>query len=233
MSNNSESPGRLILVATPVGNLKDMTFRAVETLQDADLILAEDTRVSGMLLKHFNIETPMASFHQYNEHKVVHRFVDRLLSGDTLALITDAGTPAISDPGFLIVREAIEKGVDIESLPGATSIIPALVVSGLPADRFYMEGFLPHKKGRKTRLEDIAYRKETVVLMESPYRLLKTLEQLTEYCGEKRRVCVCRELTKLHEEHARGTLKEVLADFQQRQAIKGEIVIVLEGKNKK
>lgn len=232
MSNNSESPGRLILVATPVGNLKDMTFRAVETLQDVDLILAEDTRVSGMLLKHFNIETPMASFHQYNEHKVVHRFVDRLLSGDTLALITDAGTPAISDPGFLIVREAIEKGIDIESLPGATSIIPALVVSGLPADRFYMEGFLPHKKGRKTRLEDIANRKETVVLMESPYRLLKTLEQLTEYCDEERRVCVCRELTKLHEEHARGTLKEVLADFQQRQAIKGEIVIVLEGKNK-
>lgn len=230
MSKTSDLTGRLILVATPIGNLKDMTFRAVEALQNADLILAEDTRVSGMLLKHFSVETPMTSYHQHNEHKVVHRFVERLLNGDTLALITDAGTPAISDPGFLIVREAIEKGVDIESLPGATSIIPALVVSGLPADRFYMEGFLPHKKGRKTRLEYIADRKETVVLMESPYRLLKTLEQLAEYCGADRRVCVCRELTKIYEEHARGTLQEVLDDFQQRQAIKGEIVIVLDGK---
>lgn len=230
MSKTSDLTGRLILVATPIGNLKDMTFRAVEALQNADLILAEDTRVSGMLLKHFSVETPMTSYHQHNEHKVVHRFVERLLNGDTLALITDAGTPAISDPGFLIVREAIEKGVDIESLPGATSIIPALVVSGLPADRFYMEGFLPHKKGRKTRLEYIADRKETVVLMESPYRLLKTLEQLAEYCGADRRVCVCRELTKIYEEHVRGTLQEVLDDFQQRQAIKGEIVIVLDGK---
>lgn len=230
MSTTSDLTGRLILVPTPIGNLKDMTFRAVEALQNADLILAEDTRVSGMLLKHFSVETPMTSYHQHNEHKVVHRFVDRLFNGDTLALITDAGTPAISDPGFLIVREAIEKGVDIESLPGATSIIPALVVSGLPADRFYMEGFLPHKKGRKTRLEYIAERKETVVLMESPYRLLKTLEQLAEYCGADRRVCVCRELTKIYEEHVRGTLQEVLDDFQQRQAIKGEIVIVLGGK---
>ena len=229
MSTTSDLTGRLILVPTPIGNLKDMTFRAVEALQNADLILAEDTRVSGMLLKHFSVETPMTSYHQHNEHKVVQRYVQRLLNGETIALITDAGTPAISDPGFLIVREALEKGIAIESLPGATSIIPALVVSGLPADRFYMEGFLPHKKGRKTRLENIADRQETVVLMEPPYRLLKTLEQLVEYCGENRRVCVCRELTKIHEEHARGTLNEVLTDFRQRQSIKGEIVIVMEG----
>lgn len=227
MSNESEHTGRLILVPTPIGNLQDMTFRAVEVLKSADLILAEDTRVSGKLLKHFGVETAMTSYHQHNEHKVLDRFVDELLNGRTIALITDAGTPAISDPGFLIVREAVEKEIAVECLPGATSIIPALAVSGLPSDRFYMEGFLPHKKGRKTRLEDMAQRKETVVLLESPYRLLKTLQQLAEHCGEERPVCVSREISKLHEEHVRGSLKEVADEFRQRTAIKGEIVIVL------
>ncbi len=226
---NKSDTGKLILVPTPVGNLQDMTFRAVEVLKSVDLILAEDTRVSGKLLKYFNVETSMASYHQHNEHKVTEQFVEQLLEGKTFALITDAGTPGVSDPGFLIVREAIEKGLNVECLPGATSIIPAIAVSGLPSDRFYMEGFLPHKKGRKTRLEDIAQRKETVLLLESPYRLLKTLEQLAEYCGNDRQVCVCRELTKLHEEHVRGSLKEVAEEFRQRSAIKGEIVIVLAG----
>lgn len=230
MLSKSEHTGKLILVPTPIGNLKDMTYRSVEVLQSADMILAEDTRVSGILLKHFSVDTPMTTYHQHNEHKVVERLTDQLVSGKTMALITDAGTPAISDPGFLIVREAVEKGVDVECLPGATSIIPALAVSGLPSDRFYMEGFLPHKKGRKTRLEDISQRKETVVLLESPYRLLKTLEQLAEYCGNERQVCVSREISKLHEEHVRGSLKEVADEFRQRTAIKGEIVMVLDGK---
>ncbi|MFO8087524.1 MAG: 16S rRNA (cytidine(1402)-2'-O)-methyltransferase [Bacteroidales bacterium] len=229
MLNNSETDPKLILVPTPIGNLGDMTYRAVEVLNQSALILAEDTRISGVLLKHFDIDTPMASYHQHNEHQLVGCYVKELLEGKTIALITDAGTPAISDPGFLIVREAIAKGITVECLPGATSIIPALVVSGLPADRFYVEGFLPHKKGRRTRLEDIAARKETIVLMESPYRLIKTLEQLSECCGGERQVCVCREITKIHEEYVRGTLQEVLADFQQRQTIKGEIVIVLAG----
>ncbi|MCF8331380.1 MAG: 16S rRNA (cytidine(1402)-2'-O)-methyltransferase [Bacteroidales bacterium] len=233
MLKKSKKQGKLILVPTPIGNLRDMTYRSVEVLQSADMILAEDTRVSGILFKHFSIETPMTAYHQHNEHKVVEKLTKQLADDKILALITDAGTPAISDPGFLIVREAIEKGVEVECLPGATSIIPALAASGLATDRFYMEGFLPHKKGRKTRLQDIAGRKETIILLESPYRLIKTLEQLMEHCGAERQVCVCRELTKLHEEHVRGTLSEVLGDFQQRQAIKGEIVIVLDGKPKR
>lgn len=224
----SDATGKLILVPTPVGNLKDMTYRAVEVLQQADLILAEDTRVSGRLLKHFEIENQLASYHQNNEHKVLDNFIKKLLHGETLALVTDAGTPAVSDPGFLLVREALKYGLDVECLPGATSIIPALVVSGLPAYRFYMEAFLPHKKGRRKRLEVISQKEETVILMEAPYRILKTLDQLLEYCGEERQVCVCRELTKLHEEHVRGTLKHVVENFRQRTTIKGEIVIVLD-----
>ncbi|MFO8054089.1 MAG: 16S rRNA (cytidine(1402)-2'-O)-methyltransferase [Bacteroidales bacterium] len=230
MSGRSEIYGSLILVPTPVGNMKDMTFRAVEVLKGVDRILAEDTRVSGKLLKHYHIGSPLESYHQHNEHKLVGGFVERLLQGETFALITDAGTPAISDPGFLLVREAIKNGVHIECLPGPTSIIPALAASGLPAARFYMEGFLPRKKGRQARLEDIAQRPETILLMESPYRLLKTLRQLAEHCGSSRKACVCREISKLHEEYARGSLQEIVEDFQQRPAIKGEIVIVMEGK---
>lgn len=218
--------GTLFMVPTPVGNLEDMTQRAITTLRNADLILAEDTRTSGMLLKHFGIDTPMSSHHKFNEHSTVEGLVGRLEGGENIALITDAGTPGISDPGFLLSRECRRKGIDVVTLPGATAFVPALVDSGLPCERFCFEGFLPPKKGRSKRLSEIAEEKRTVIIYESPLRLLKTLEQLKEVCGENRPASVSREISKLHETTVRGTLGELLAFYSQNNP-KGEIVIVL------
>lgn len=220
--------GKLYLVPTPIGNLSDITLRALEVLREADVILAEDTRTSGKLLKHYQVGTPMRSFHMHNEHKVVDQVVGELAAGATLALISDAGTPGISDPGFLLVRECLKNGVAVECLPGATALIPALVNSGLPSDRFVFEGFLPVKKGRKTRLEQLAGETRTMVFYESPHKLLKTLEHFIEVFGPERQVSVSRELTKLYEETIRGSLEEVLKHFRER-APKGELVVVLAG----
>ena len=221
--------GKLIVVPTPIGNLEDMTYRAVKVLKDAELILAEDTRTSRKLLDHYGIETSLKSHHQHNEHHQIEALVDRLLSGARLALISDAGTPGISDPGFLLVRACREVGIDVECLPGATAFVPALVSSGIPCDRFVYEGFLPLKKGRTTRLEAIAAETRTTVLYESPHRLIKLLTALVEIAGPERRVGVFRELTKLHEEHNIGPVAEILKDYSNRPSVKGEIVIVVEG----
>lgn len=220
---------KLYIVPTPIGNLRDMTFRAIDILKSVDVILAEDTRTSGKLLKHFEISTPLQSHHMHNEHQTVSRLVERLLRGETMALISDAGTPAISDPGFLLSRACIEAGIDIECLPGATAFVPALVNSGFPNDRFVFEGFLPVKKGRQTKFEQLADEQRTMILYESPHRLVKTLKQIKEYFGADRQVSVSRELTKLHEETIRGSALEVISYFEQK-AIKGEIVIVVKGK---
>jgi 16S rRNA (cytidine1402-2'-O)-methyltransferase len=220
--------GKLFVVPTPIGNLEDMTFRAINMLKTADHILAEDTRTSGKLMKHYEIGTPMSSFHLHNEHKVVARWVDALNSGQTIALISDAGTPAISDPGFLLVREAIKQGIEVITLPGSTAFVPALVNSGLPCEKFYYEGFLPHKKGRATRIADLVQRKETCVLYESPHRILKTLNQLLEAAGPERIVSISREISKLHEETVRGTISEVI-EYYENNPIKGEFVLVLQG----
>lgn len=220
---------KLYLVPTPIGNLEDITMRALRILrEEVDVILAEDTRTSGNLLRHYNISKPMSAFHINNEHKVVRSFAERIQAGEKMALVTDAGTPAISDPGFLLVRECLRLGVEVECLPGATAFVPALVNSGLSADHFIFEGFLPHKKGRQTKLNEIADNKYTTILYESPFRLVKTLQQLIEVCGPERRVSVARELTKIYEENVRGTLAEV-ADYFSQKEVKGEIVIVLEG----
>lgn len=220
---------KLYIVPTPIGNLEDMTLRGIKVLKSVDLILAEDTRTSGKLLKHFEIDTPMQSHHMHNEHKMVQRIVEQLQSGKTLALITDAGTPAISDPGFLLSRACVENNIPVECLPGATAFVPALVNSGLPNDRFVFEGFLPLKKGRQTRLQQLAQEERTMIFYESPHKLLKTLVQFAEYFGTKRKVSVSRELTKLYEETIRGTLGEVISHFEQKPP-KGEFVIVVEGK---
>lgn len=220
---------KLFLVPTPIGNLKDMTFRAVEVLNSVDIILAEDTRTSGKLLKHYEITTPMQSHHMHNEHKTVEGLISKLQSGLSMALITDAGTPAISDPGFLLLRAAIEHNIKIECLPGATAFVPALVNSGLPNDKFIFEGFLPVKKGRQTRLLLLAEEKRTMIFYESPHKLVKTLGHFCQYFGEDRRVSVSRELTKLYEETIRGTAKEVL-EYYTAKPPKGEIVIVVAGK---
>ena len=219
---------KLYLVPTPIGNLGDMTFRAVEVLKSVDVILAEDTRTSRKLLQHYNISTPLESYHMFNEHGRVEALVDRLMAGATMALITDAGTPGISDPGFLIVREALKCGVEVECLPGATALIPALASSGLPCDRFVFEGFLPHKKGRQTAIRRIAAEERTSVIYESPYRLVKLLDELAAECGSDRRVAVCREISKLHEEVFRGTIAEAHAHFATKE-VKGEIVLVMAG----
>ena len=220
--------GKLFIVPTPIGNLEDMTFRAINVLKEADLILAEDTRTSGKLLQHFGIQNKLSSHHKFNEHQSVEGITKRLEAGETIALISDAGTPGISDPGFLIVRSCIAKGIDVECLPGATALIPAIVNSGLPCDRFCFEGFLPQKKGRQTRLKELALEERTMVFYESPYRLIKTLEQFTEYFGEDRQASVSREISKLYEENAHGTLNELIAHFNSK-TIKGEIVIVVSG----
>lgn len=220
----------LYLVPTPIGNLDDITLRAIKVLSEVDVILAEDTRTSGVLLKHHKISRPLHSFHAHNEHKVLPQIVQRLKEGTKMALITDAGTPGISDPGFLLVRECIKEEVKLESLPGATAFVPALVNAGLPSDRFVFEGFLPQKKGRQTRLKELQEEKRTMIFYESPFRLLRTLQDFGEYMGKERKVAVSRELTKLYEENARGTVEELIQHFSQK-GVKGEIVIILEGKN--
>lgn len=220
--------GKLYVVPTPVGNLEDMTFRAIRVLKEADLILAEDTRTSGILLKHFEIKNALQSHHKFNEHQTTEHVVSRLLAGETIALISDAGTPAISDPGFLLVRECARNGIEVQCLPGATAFVPALVSSGLPNDRFCFEGFLPQKKGRQSRLNALLDETRTMIFYESPYRLVKTLTQFAEVFGSDRPVSVCREISKIHEESVRGTLEEVIAHFTEKEP-KGEIVIVLGG----
>ena len=220
---------KLYLVPTPVGNLGDMTYRGVEVLKSVDLILAEDTRTSRVLMQHYGIETPLQSYHIFNEHQTVAGLVERLLSGTTIAVVTDAGTPGISDPGFLLVREAVKAGVEVECLPGATAFVPALINIGLPCDRFVFLGFLPHKKGRQTAIKALADEERTMVVYESPYRLVRLLEELREVLGEERQVSVSREISKLHAETARGTVAEVLAHFSQKE-VKGEIVVIISGK---
>ena len=218
----------LYLVPSPIGNLQDITLRALEVLKQVDLILAEDTRNSSRLLNHYQIIKPLSPYHQHNEHRVLHHLVDQLLQGKKMALLTDAGTPGVSDPAFLLVRECIKAGVVVQCLPGATAFVPALVNSGLPMNRFAFEGFLPLKKGRQTLLKQLALEARTLVFYESPMRLVKTLEEMSQYFGGDRRCCVSRELTKLFEENQRGTLDEVAAYFREK-GVKGEIVIVVEG----
>lgn len=220
--------GILYLVPTPVGNLEDMTFRAIRLLKEADLILAEDTRTSGVLMKHYDIHKPLMAHHKFNEHGTSASVVERLKAGQTICLVTDAGTPGISDPGFYLVREAVAAGVEVQTLPGATAFVPALVSSGLPSDKFCFEGFLPQKKGRQTRLEQLKEEHRTMIFYESPYRLVKTLQQFAEFYGEERQVSVCREISKVHEESVRGSLAEVIAHFTETPP-KGEIVIILAG----
>ena len=220
--------GMLYVVPTPVGNMEDMTFRAIRILKEADLILAEDTRTSGILLKHYEIKNQLMSHHKFNEHGTTAGIVERLKAGATIALISDAGTPGISDPGFYLVREAVAAGQEVQCLPGATAFVPALVASGLPDDRFCFEGFLPQKKGRKTRLENLRDEERTMVFYESPYRVVKTLKQFAEVFGEDRKVCCCREISKVYEECVRGTMTEVIAHFTEKEP-KGEFVIVVEG----
>ena len=220
--------GKLYVVPTPVGNLEDMTFRAIKTLKEADVILAEDTRTSSVLLKHFDIHTPMISHHKFNEHQAVDGIVERLKRGETIALISAAGTPAISDPGFLLVRACAQNGIEVQCLPGATACVPALVNSGLPNDRFCFEGFLPVKKGRQTKFAAMAQEKRTMIVYESPYRVLKTLTQLAEALGPDRKASVSREISKIHEETVRGTLSELVQHFTEHQP-KGEFVMIIGG----
>ena len=221
---------KLFIVPTPIGNLQDMTFRAINILKSVDLILAEDTRVSGKLLKHFEINTKMQSYHMHNEHKILKSIVDKLKSGLEIALISDAGTPAISDPGFLLTRACVDEGIAIECLPGATAFVPALVNSGLPNDRFVFEGFLPIKKGRQTRLKLLAQEPRTIVIYVSPHKLNKTLEEIVMYFGPDRQISVSRELSKIYEETLRGTAQSILEHYNSKQ-VKGEIVLIISGLN--
>lgn len=232
--NKNTSPGLggtgglLYLIPSPIGNLKDITLRAIEIMKEANVILAEDTRTSSKVLNHYQILTPLTPYHQHNEHKILQHLIDQLLAGKTMALITDAGTPGVSDPAFLLVRECIKNNIRVECLPGATAFVPAIVDSGLPMNRFIFEGFLPLKKGRQTVLKQLAREERTMVFYESPMRLVKTLEDFIQYFGEDRQCCVSRELTKLFEENKRGTLKEV-AEYYKQKGVKGEIVITVEG----
>jgi 16S rRNA (cytidine1402-2'-O)-methyltransferase len=221
--------GSLYIVPTPIGNLGDITLRALEVLKSVTLILAEDTRTSGKLLKHYDISTPLRSYHMHNEHRILTQLVTRIKSGETMALISDAGTPGISDPGFLLIRECLKEGIEVNCLPGATALIPALVNSGFPTDRFVFEGFLPLKKGRQTRLQLLSGESRTLVFYESPHKLLRTLTQFVEYFGGDRQISVSRELTKMYEETLRGTTSEVLAHFENNPP-KGELVLVVEGR---
>ena len=223
----------LYLIPTPVGNMEDMTFRAIRLLKEADVVLCEDTRTSGILLKHFQIEGKrLMAHHKFNEHGTAKNIVERLKSGESICLITDAGTPGISDPGFLLVREAVEAGIEVQTLPGATAFVPALVSSGLPCDRFCFEGFLPQKKGRQTRIEELSHETRTMIIYESPRRIVKTLEQLAVAFGEDRKMSACREISKVHEESVRGTIAEVLAHFKEKEP-KGEFVLIIGGCDKK
>jgi 16S rRNA (cytidine1402-2'-O)-methyltransferase len=219
---------RLILIPTPIGNLEDITLRAIRILGSADVIFAEDTRVTKRLFAHLNITNTIFSFHSQNEHRLLDRVIDKIQEVETTVLVSDAGTPGISDPGFLLVRACIEAGITVECLPGPTAFVPALVASGLPCDKFVFEGFLPHKKGRQTRLMLLSQETRTIVLYESPHRLVKCLNQLLEYFGADRKVCVCREISKYYEEYARGTVQEVLVHFQEKE-VKGEIVLIIGG----
>lgn len=221
--------GKLYVVPTPVGNMEDMTFRAIKVLKEVDLILAEDTRTSSVLLHHYEIKNALLSHHKFNEHQQVQHIVGRILGGETVALISDAGTPGISDPGFLLVRECVKNGIEVQTLPGATAFVPAVVSSGLPCDKFCFEGFLPQKKGRQKRLGELKDEERTMIFYESPYRIVKTLQQFAEVFGEERQVSVCREISKIHEESVRGTVAEVLQHFTENEP-KGEFVIVLAGK---
>lgn len=223
---------KLYVVPTPVGNLEDITYRALRILKEVSFILAEDTRTTGMLLKHFDVQTRMQSHHKFNEHKTVESVVERIKAGESVALVSDAGTPSISDPGFLVVRECVRNGVEVECLPGATAFVPALVNSGLPSDRFCFEGFLPQKKGRASRIKELSEESRTIVLYESPYRLVKCLTQLSEAFGEEREATVSREISKMFEETVRGTLAELVAHFNEKEP-KGEIVVVVAGKDKR
>lgn len=220
----------LYLVPTPIGNLKDITLRALEVLKDVDLILAEDTRTTSHLLNHYQITKTLSPYHQHNEHQVLHHLISQLLEGKKIAVVTDAGTPGVSDPAFLLVRECIKAGIKVECLPGATAFVPALINSGIPSNRFCFEGFLPHKKGRQTLLKKLAEEERTMIFYESPMKLVKTLEEFIGYFGEDRLCCISRELTKMFEENKRGTLKEVSTYFKER-TVKGEIVIVVAGKD--
>jgi 16S rRNA (cytidine1402-2'-O)-methyltransferase len=226
-----EKTSKLYLVPTPVGNLEDMTFRAIRLLKEVDLILAEDTRTTGFLLKHFEIRNTMLSHHKFNEHHTTGQIVSRIKAGESIALVSDAGTPGISDPGFLLVRECVRQGVEIECLPGATAFVPALINSGLPSDRFCFEGFLPQKKGRQTRLQELSAETRTIVIYESPFRVVKTLTQLAEYLGEDRQASASREISKLHEQTIRGSLKELITHFSLNEP-RGEFVLVITGKEK-
>lgn len=222
---------KLYLIPTPIGNLEDITLRALRILKEVDIILAEDTRTSSKLLKHYDISKKLMAHHQHNEHKSLDRIIELIKGGETLALISDAGTPAISDPGFLLARECIKNDIEIECLPGATAFVPALVNSGFPSDKFVFEGFLPHKKGRQTRLKLLAEETRTIVFYESPHRLIKSLKQFAEYFGEDRQASVSRELTKMHEETIRGTVVE-LVNYYETHTLKGEIVVIVEGAKK-
>lgn len=219
----------LTIVPTPIGNLDDITFRSLEALKTCDLILAEDTRTSGKLMKHFEIETPLKSFHAFNEHKVLEGYVEQIKNGVNVCLISDAGTPAISDPGFLLIRACVHEQIKVSCLPGANAFVPALVASGLPCDKFYFEGFLPHKKGRMTRHKFLADLPCTFILYESPHRLIKCLKELKEYCGPERLVCVAREISKIHEEITTLSVDEMLKNYEARSSVKGEIVMVVAG----
>jgi 16S rRNA (cytidine1402-2'-O)-methyltransferase len=224
---------KLYLIPTPIGNLGDITIRAIETLKDVDVVLAEDTRTSGKLFKHYEISTSLQSHHMHNEHKTAEKYANRILNGENIALISDAGTPAISDPGFLLVRTCIEKGIEIECLPGATAFVPALVISGLPSDRFLFEGFLPHKKGRKKRLEALKEEPRSILFYESPYRIKKTIDQFIENFGPERPAAVIREISKIYESVNRGTLQELKLQIENKELVeKGEFVIVVGGKEK-
>ena len=220
----------LYIVPTPIGNLKDITLRALDVLKEVDLILAEDTRTSSHLLNHYQVTKPISPFHQHNEHKVLQHLIDQLASGKKMALVTDAGTPGISDPAFLLIRECIKNDIKVECLPGATAFVPALVNSGIPTNRFVFEGFIPLKKGRQTLLRSLVEEERTMIFYESPMRLVKTLEEFIQFFGEDRQCCVSRELTKMFEENKRGTLKDVCDHFKKKN-VKGEIVIILQGKN--
>ena len=224
--------GKLYLIPTPVGNLEDITLRAIRILKEVDLILAEDTRTSGILLKHYDIKKPLLSHHKFNEHETVARISERILSGESIALISDAGTPAISDPGFMLVRQCVNSGINVECLPGATAFVPALVISALPCDRFCFEGFLPQKKGRATKIASLKDESRTMIFYESPYRVVKTLSQFAETFGPDRPAAVCREISKIHEECVRGTLAELIEHFTTHEP-KGEIVMLVGGKEDK
>jgi 16S rRNA (cytidine1402-2'-O)-methyltransferase len=222
---------KLYIVPTPIGNLEDITLRAIRVLKESDIILTEDTRTSGFLMKHLEIKAPLWSHHKFNEHRTVEQIADRIAAGQTVSLISDAGTPGISDPGYLLIRTCIEKGIEVDCLPGATAFVPAIVNSGIPCDRFIFEGFLPQKKGRNKRIEALVDEERTIVFYESPFRLVKLLQQLQEHLGDERKASVSRELSKLHEETQRGTLPELIKHFEAK-GVKGEIVVVVEGKTK-